>query len=149
MTSVAARRKRLRPAPGSRSAAAGCDEDPVRIGGSSIARKGPVISLLDRLPRRAVDDTSIHRARHIDLMRNQLERYLRRATGKLGLHNVQTVEPFDVCLKRFLGGHALVDRHGETLKNLVAQQRPQLSLVTFCKGGDDHLERSARTLDEM
>src|SRR5208282_1939861 len=109
------------PERGARSTAAGCDEDPVRIGGSSIARKGPVIGLLDRLPWSAVDDTSIHRARHIDLMRNQLERYLRRATGKPGLHNIYTVEPFDVCLECFLGRDALVDRHSETLKNLVAQ----------------------------
>src|SRR5271167_433003 len=111
------RRKRSLPKRGARSTAAGCDEDPVRIGGSGIARKGPVIGLLDRLPGSAVDDTSIHRARHIDLARNQLERYLRRAAGKPGLYNVYAVEPFDVCLECFLGGDALVDRHGETLKN--------------------------------
>src|SRR6516225_8850875 len=137
------------PKRGARSTAASCDEDPVRIGGSGIARKGPVVGLLDRLRRSPVDDTSIHRTRHIDLMRNQLERYLRRASGKPGLHNIYTVEPFDVCLERFLGGDALIDRHTETLKNLVAQQRPQLCLVAFCKGGDDHLERGTRTLDEM
>src|SRR6516162_4475180 len=132
-----------------RSTAAGCDEDPVRIARSSIARKGPVIGLLDRPPWSAVDATSIHRTCHIDLMRNQLERYLRRATSKPGLRNVDTVKPFDVCLECFLGGDALVDRHCETLKNLVAQQRPQFCLVAFCKGGDDDLERGTRTLDEM
>ena len=82
-------------------------------------------------------------------MRNQLERYLRRATSKPSLRNVDTVKPFDVCLECFHGGDALVDRHSETLKNLVAEQRPQFCLVAFCKGGDDDLERRTRTLDKM
>src|SRR5271166_10184 len=126
------------PKRGARSTAAGGDEHPVRIGGASIARKSPVIGLLDRLSWSAVDDTTVHRTRHIDLMRNQLERYLRRAIGKPGLRNVYSVEPFDLCLKCFLGGDALVD-----------QQRPQPCLVAFCKGGDDDLERGTRTLNEM
>ena len=67
-TSAAARRSRPHPPRGARSAAAGRDEDPVRVGGLSVARKGPVIGLLDWLPRSAIDDTSVHRARHIDLV---------------------------------------------------------------------------------
>jgi len=45
-----------------------CDEDPVRVGGSSIPRKRPIIGLLDRMLRIAVHDAPIHRARHVDLL---------------------------------------------------------------------------------
>ena len=108
---VAARRSR-RPdaAAGRRSAAACGDEDPVRVGRSSVARKGPVIGLLDWLPRSAIDDTSVHRARHVDLVRDQLECHLCRAAGKPSLDDVHLVELFDLGLQRFLGGDAFVDR---------------------------------------
>src|SRR5215467_5579860 len=70
-------------------------------------------------------------------------------SGQSGLDDVDLVELFDLRLECFLGIDAFVDRHRETLKDLVAQQRSQLRLVAFCKGGDDHFESAARTFDEM
>ena len=86
------RHGRRRLARGRGSAAARRDENPVRIGGSSIARKGPVIGLLDRVLRVAVDDAAVHRARHIDLVRDQLNRHLRGAPQQFGFDDIRAVQ---------------------------------------------------------
>lgn len=57
---------------GPNSAAARRDQDPIWVGGSGVACKGPVIGLLGRVFRVAVDDASVHRAGHIYLLRNKL-----------------------------------------------------------------------------
>jgi hypothetical protein len=63
--------------------------------------------------RVAVDDASVHRARYIDLVGDQLHRYLRGAGGELGLDDVGAVKPKDSRLEGLLGGGPLVDRRGE------------------------------------
>ena len=78
-----------------------------------------------------------------------LRRQLSRTAGKLRLDDVHGVELVDTGLQRLLGGDAFVDRSGEMLKHLVAQQRPQARLVALRKGRDDHLEGGACTLDKV
>src|SRR5262249_23762890 len=89
--------------PGTSSAAAGGDEGPVWIVGSGIACKGPVVGLLDRLVRVAVDDATVHRASHIDLLGDHLGCYPSRAPFETGFHDVCAVEPQDSCIERLFG----------------------------------------------
>ena len=99
--------KRPPSAPGVGSTAARCDERPVRIYGASVACKSPVVGLLDRIDGIAVDDTPVHSPRHIDLVRDRLERQLRNMPGQLSLDDVHSVELFDAGLQRLLGGDTL------------------------------------------
>ncbi len=99
--------------------------------------------------RVAVDDASVHRARYIDLMGDQLNRYLRGTAGEFGLDDVRAVKPKDSRLEGFLGSDPLVDRGGELLEDFVAQQRPQSRLVARGKCRDDGFERYAGTIEKL
>ncbi len=74
---------------------------------------------------------------------------LRRAPFEIGLDDVHAVEPLNARFQRLPGRDTLIDRSGETLKHLVAQQRPQRRLVAFRKPFDDDLESGARAFDEV
>ena len=54
-----------------------------------------------------------------------------------------------LSLECLLGGGTLVDRCGEGLVHLVAQQRPQCRLVALGKGADDHLESGTRPFEKL
>src|SRR5207247_7675826 len=84
------------------SAATCRDENPVWIGGSRVARKGPVIGLLGRVLGVAVDDASVHRARNIDLLRRQFYRHLGVAPQQLGFDDVRVVQPLNSRFQRLL-----------------------------------------------
>src|SRR5215472_15181891 len=132
-----------------RSTAASGDEDPVWIGGSRIARKGPVVGLLGRVFRIAVNDAAVHRAGHIDLVRHQLDRNLCCASQQLSLNDISAVKLQDPRLKRLFCRYPLVDRRHKLLEHLVTQQRPQASLIAVGKRRDNHIKGAPGALKEL
>src|SRR5437764_5656146 len=138
-----------RPARRRGSAAARRDEDPVWIGGSGIARKGPVIGLLGWMLRVAVNNAAVHRARHVDLLGGYLNRHLRVAPQPFGFHDIRAVQAQNPGLERLLGSGTLVDGCGKLLEDLITQQWPQPRLVSVRKRSNNHLECDASTLEEL
>src|SRR4029077_10753272 len=109
-------------------------KEPVWVARPRIAGKTPKIGLFDRVIGIAVDDASIVRAQHIDLVRDELDRDARNAAGETGVDDRHPLQAADPRLKRLLRGGAFVDRGREWRVHLIAQERPQAGLVTGGEG---------------
>src|SRR5579875_2935301 len=143
------RRRRAAPRRGSEhSGAARRHQDPIRIGQSRIARKGPGIDFLARMFGVAIDDLSRARPRHVDLLRDELDRHMSDGSVEAGPDDIGLVDPQQPGLERLPGGLALSDRRGKGAVDILAEQGTQGHGVAFRKGIDDHRESGPRPVEK-